>query len=58
MCLLEAFSLQYAIIGVEAIESILTLYTYYREKLEGAVRGKAITIYTLVNRIHVQKYRY
>lgn len=58
----KAFSLQYTIITVRAFEasynSILTLYTYYREKLEKAKRGKIIIIYILINRIHVRKNKY
>lgn len=54
-----AFSLQYAIIAVGAVEagydSIFTPYTYYGAKPEGAARGKAITVHAPVNGICAQK---
>lgn len=57
-----AFSLQYAIIAVGAVEagydSILTPYTYYGAKPEGAARGKAITVHAPANGIRAQKDRY
>lgn len=56
-----AFSLQYAIIAVGAVEagydSTFTPYTHYGAKPEGAARGNEITVHAPANGICVQKDR-